>query len=330
MTATIVDVLDPEALPVGELSKLQVAIGHDGLGRPMRMPVLAARGAKPGPVFGITAAVHGNELNGIPVVQKLLHRLDLTQLRGTVVGVVVVNVPGYLAHERQFMGSWDLNHQFPGKPKGNSAQIYVHRLVHRVISRFDVMVDLHTASFGRVNSLYIRADMTDPRTAGMAYRVRPEIIVHNPPNDKTLRGHASSLGIPSITVEIGNPQRYQDTYIKRTLRGIRAVMANEGMIRSRSSAVPAEPVLCRSSSWLYTDSGGLLEVFPRVTDKVARRERIAELRDPWGDLVAEFRAPSDGVVIGHSVNPVAPTGARILHLGRLADPEDPRFVRREE
>mgnify|MGYP002630506254 CR=1 FL=1 len=327
MSATTIDELVLEELPPG-LSKLQLELGQDGLGRSIRLPVLAVRGTRPGPVVGITAALHGNELNGIPVVQRLLRSLDPTALRGTVVGVTVVNVPGFLTNERNFQGTWDLNHLFPGKARGNAAEAYVHRFIQRVIRRFDVLVDLHTASFGRVNSLYVRADMTTKETARMSYLMRPQIIVHNPPNDRTLRGHACKLGIPAITVEIGNPQRYHGDFIGRTQQGVRAVLADLKMVRARPLAPGPEPVLCRKSEWIYTDSGGLLQVFPSVTELVAKGAPLAELVDPWGDVTAQYVAPYDAVVVGRSVNPVSPTGARIAHLGRLADPDDPRFVRR--
>lgn len=325
---TVVEALHPGELPKGQVSKLQVELGHDGLGRPMRLPVLAARGPKAGPVFGITAVVHGNELNGIPVIQRLFRKLDPSTLRGTLVACVVVNIPGYLSNERQFLGSWDLNHAFPGRARGNSVQVYAHRFTERVVRHFDVMVDLHTASFGRVNSLYVRADMTQELTARMAYLHRPQIIVHNPPNDRTLRGRAEQLGIPAVTIEIGNPQRYHGDFIRRTLQGVRSVLADQKMVRQRPLTPGPEPVLCRRSDWLYTDTGGLLEVFPQVNERIDKGQRIAEILDPWGDLVAEHHAPAAGIVVGKSVNPVAPTGARVLHLGRIADDQDERFVRR--
>ena len=326
MTAAIVDRLDPESLAPGELTNLQIQIAHDSLGRPIRLPVIAVRGAKPGPVIGITAALHGNELNGIPVVQRLLRDLDPARLSGTVVGVVVMNPPGYIANERTFESTWDLNHAFPGRADGNSAELYVHRLIERVVRPFDRLIDLHTASFGRVNSLYIRADMTAEATARMAYLMRPEIIVHNPPNDRTLRGHAENLGIPAITVEVGNPQRYQRGYITRSVRGVRAILAADGALRARPRAPLPDPILCASSEWLYTKEGGLLEVFPAVCERIAAGEPLAEVRDPWGDLSASHAAPYDAVIVGRSVNPAAPSGARIAHLGREAAPGDERFV----
>ena len=324
-----VERFEPEALPTGCVTRLLVEIAHDGLSRPVHVPVLAARGARPGPVFGLTAVVHGNELNGIPVIQRLFEMLDPTMLRGTVAAVVVVNVPGYLNHERSFLGGWDLNHAFPGDDSGHAAAVYAHRLLDRVASRFDLLADLHTASFGRVNSLYVRADMTDAEAARMAYLMRPEIIVHNPPSDHTLRGAAAELGIPAITLEIGNPQRFQREPVKRSLTGLRSVLAHHRMIRRRAVAPGPAPVLCERSYWLYTDHGGLLDVFPGLTDRVETGDEIARLNNPFGDVIATYRAPEAGIVVGRSTNPVGQTGARILHLGVPADEADARFHRRE-
>ncbi|PRP92209.1 Succinylglutamate desuccinylase / Aspartoacylase family protein [Enhygromyxa salina] len=326
--AKVVEYFEPEDLPVGRITRLLVEIAHDGLSRPIQLPVLVARGAKPGPVFGLTAALHGNELNGIPVIRRLLGRLDPKALRGTVVGVIVVNVPGYLNHTRYF-GPWDLNHMFPGHAEGNAASVYVNRLLERLVCKFDFLVDLHTASFGRVNSLYVRADMTNERAARMAYLQRPQIIVHNPPSDRTLRGAAAELGIPAVTVEIGNPHRFHRDYIKRTLTGLRSVLAREKMIRPRAVKLGPPPVLCDRSHWIYTDHGGLLEVFPGVTDRVESGEAVARLTTPFGDLIADYEAPDTGVIVGHSVNPVAETGARILHIGFPVEDGDPRFHQRE-
>lgn len=315
-----VDALDVETLPRGQITRLLVCLAHDALGRATRVPVLVARGARDGPVFGITAAVHGDELNGIPVIHRLFERLDLKLLRGTVCAVVVVNLPGFASHTRVFGERGpDLNHLFPGEEDGSEANVWAARLLTRIVSRFDFLVDLHTASFGRINSLYIRADMKHPTTARMARLHRPQIILHNPASDTTLRGAAEELGIHAITVEIGDPQRFQREFIRRSLAGVRAIMAEQGLIRRKKPGELPDPIICSSSRWLYTDSGGLLEVFPGLSELVVKGQRIARLINIFGDVVHEYTAPHDGVVIGKSTNPVAQTGARILHLGTQAE-----------
>ncbi len=334
-----ISTLGGHAVPVEELKldlltsnakhRIAVNLAEDAMGRPIRVPVLVARGRRPGPVVGFTAALHGNELNGIPVLHRLFAELEPARLRGTVVGVVVANVPGYLMRQREFNDGADLNHLFPGVPDGNLSQMWAHRLLDRVVSCFEVLVDLHTASFVRVNSLYVRADMTNPATARMAYRLRPEIILHNPPSDRTLRGSAQGLGIPSVTLEIGNPHRFQRRFIKQARLGLLAVLADAGVISRKPLREGPEPLLCSGSGWVYTDRGGLLQVLPEILDRVEAGSELAVQTNVFGDVVRRYRAPHDGVVIGRSVDPVGQSGARIAHLGVLA-PEDHGFVRRKE
>ena len=307
--------LNVDELPTGQITRVYVEIVADGLASDILIPILVARGRQPGPVYGLTAAVHGNELNGIRVIHDIFQHLDIANLRGTLCGVVCVNVPGLHANERYIYRSFDLNHTFPGKADGNVARLYASRLLERIIDQFDFLVDLHTASFGRVNSLYVRADLENEQTRSMAARLRPQIVVHNPASDHTLRGAAMERGIPSITVEVGDPQRFQYRYVKSTRQGIRDLLADAEMLPRKRRKDARTPIFCARSYWMYTDRGGILEVIPDVATRVVEGERIARVRDAFGDVIREYHAPHDGVVIGKSVNPISPTGSRILHIG---------------
>ena len=173
------------------------------------------QGAFEGPILGITSALHGNELNGIPLIFRLIRELDIGVLQGTVVAVPVVNGPGFLRHSRYFHDGQDLNRLFPGNPKGNCGQQYVYQFLEKIVKKFDYNVDLHTASFGRINSLYVRADMNNRVTNNMAMLQEAQIIVHNTAPDGSMRSAAMKLGIPSITVEIGDPSRIHRVYTIR-------------------------------------------------------------------------------------------------------------------
>lgn len=301
--------------PKGAITRYWLHLVTDGIGMPIYIPIIVARGNQEGKTLGITAAVHGNELNGIPVIQRLFKELDVTTIRGTVVGVPVVNYPSLLRKKRRFIDGQDLNHIMPGKPDGNVSQVYAWRIVNRIIKEFDYLVDLHTASNGRVNSYYIRADMDDPTVERMALLQNAQIIVHNPPNDGTLRGTADDMGIPAITVEVGNPNTFQRGLIRDGLTGIHNLLGDLGMTNEEVEEIDASTVLCQSSHWIYTDTGGIMTVFPKVTEMVKKGEVVASIRNIFGDLIKEYTAPSDGVVIGKSVNPINQTGGRILHLG---------------
>lgn len=312
--AEVVNYLRVDELPNG-VSRLFVELVGDGLATGIRVPVMVAKGSE-GPTFGITACIHGNELNGIPVIHRLFREIDVSKVRGTIVGVVALNVPGLHLGRRELPDGTDLNRIMPGKPNGNVADVYAHRILERIVDQFDVMLDLHTASTGRVNSLYVRADMKNPQTASMAYLQSPEIIVHNPATDTTLRGAAMERGIPSITVEIGNPGVWQDRYTAGAYDGVMAVLKHQGLIQGKAKVSDAAPpVLCSSSSWMYTDRGGLLEVFPKLVQRVSQGEEVAIVRDAFGNVIRRYQAGRDGIVVGKSINPVGQTGARILHLG---------------
>ena len=321
--------LDLDELPVGT-TRLFVELVGDGLATGIRVPIIVVKGALPGPVFGITACVHGNELNGIPVIHQLARELEPEALRGSVVGVVAVNVPGLHRHERTFSDGSDLNRIMPGNAHGSVGQVYAHRVLERIVRRFDLLLDLHTASFGRVNSLYVRADMTHRQTAMMAYLQRPQIIVHNPASDGTVRGAAMGLGIPAITVEIGDPQRWQDKLTESALEGARAVLAWSGLVDDGGAGMAGpQPVVCRSSRWMYTDRGGLLRIYPGLADQVASGQRVATVTNAFGDPIREYDSPCAGIVVGMSSNPVGQTGARIMHIGEVA-PDDFDFLRRDQ
>lgn len=287
------------------------ATGNDTL-----VPVIALRSAKPGPVVGVTAALHGNELNGIPVIHRLLTELERRGLlKGTVVAVPIVNVPGYLRHQRVFDDGVDLNRIMPGKDKGDESSLYAHRFFERVARSFDYLIDLHTASHGRINSLYIRVNTLDRESAHMARLIKPQILLHSPANDGTLRGAAESVGIHALTVEIGDPLRFQSNLVRSTRLGLQEVLEYLGMVEDLSDPENNEVIECSRSFWMYSDRGGILTVLPDLVERVEKGQVVARLRDIWGELVREYHAPESGVVIGKSTNPTASAGSRILHLG---------------
>lgn len=307
--------LDIDQIQEPGLYRFWLELASDGMGRPIEIPILIAKGIEEGPVVGLTAAVHGNELNGIPVIQRLFRELDVEQMKGIVVGVPIVNAPSLLRKRRRFLDGTDLNHIMPGKEDGTVSQIYAWRFVDKVLNQFDYLVDLHTASNGRVNSYYIRADMSDEVVRKMALLQNAQIIVHNPPNDKTLRGTAGELDIPAITLEVGDPNMFQKGMIRDGMTGIHNLLSWLNVTDYEIEENDSETVLCKRSYWIYTDEGGMLQVYPKVTQMVEKGERIATLRNVFGDVLKEYFAPEAGVVIGKSTSPVNQTGGRILHLG---------------
>jgi predicted deacylase len=299
----------------GEIHRVQIQLSDNSLGHPWRVPCIVVRGMSRGPKLGITAALHGNELNGISTIFKLLEEIDPGKLKGALILVPISNVPGYLMNQRRFSDDIDLNRVMPGKPEGLPSSIYAHHFINKIVKKFDYLLDLHTASHGRVNSLYLRADLENEDTRTLAYLQNPQIIVSKFDEQGTLRGWANEHGIPAITVEIGNPNAFQHSLIDETLEGVKNTMIHLGMIEGEVKDMVTDATICDHSYWIYSKKGGIIDVFPKLADEVKKGQVIAKVYDVFGEVREEVIADRSGIVIGKNVRPNCDAGTRVLHLG---------------
>ena len=321
--------LSVDQLPLGDLqpqtrTHYLLKMGEEGTGQAIETPVIVIRGRKAEPVLGIFAAIHGNEINGIQVIQKLVNEIDPQKFEGTLIAVPGLNVPALLSHQRKYLDQVDLNRIFPGKANGNRSQQYVHQITTKLLPPLDYLIDLHTASFGRENSLYVRGDMSDDKIAQLVNYQFADIYLNSAgpsagtvgSGGLTMRAQAMKMGIPTITVEYGNPQVFQKEMISEGLLGLKNTL-REMKMYAFPKVKPRIPVYCSKSYWLYTTKGGYLEVLVKLKQQVKKDEAIAVLRDPFGQTKETYHAPEDGIVIGRSSNPISDSGGRIIHLGIL-------------
>lgn len=299
----------------GEVHRVHMHLTDNALGVPWRVPIVIVKGEKTGPTLGVTAALHGNELNGISTIFKLIEDIDPKQLSGTLVLVPISNVPGYLTKQRHFIDNVDLNRIMPGKETGSTSDLYAHHFTSKIVSKFDYLLDLHTASHGRVNSLYIRADLENEKTRTLAYLQNPSIIVQKFDENGTLRGWACENDIPCITIEIGDSSSFQHSLIDETLEGIKNTLYYFKMIEGEVKDMIAEATVCDKSYWIYSKKGGIVDVFPKLTEKIKKGQTIAKVFDVFGQVREEIIADHTGFVIGKNINPNCEAGTRILHLG---------------
>ena len=311
--------IEPSDFPKGKRTDLTVALFEDALGFPIEVPFIVVRGATKGPVLGVTAAVHGDELNGIRIIHELMRKIDPKQLAGTLICAPVVAIPAYRAGQRRFPDGTDLNHSFPGKRNGRSAEQFAWAFTRTFLPACDYLVDIHTASEGRINSFYVRADLENPKVREMALLMDPDIALHVRGGDGTLRAAARRKGTLAITVEAGNPRTFQRSMTRDGVQGILNIMRWAEMLDGEPE-LENEPVICRSSQWIYTTSGGILYQTYGLRDRLEKKQLIAETRDPFGEMHEQYFAPNDGIVIGMAQNPVAVTGTRFCHLGVVGEP----------
>jgi len=283
---------------------------------PVNVPVIVIRGAERGPIVFLTAAIHGDELNGVEIVRRVMTGYTPQQLRGTLICVPVVNRVGFLTHTRYLPGRRDLNRYFPGSPEGNAAARYAHTLFTEIVVRSRYGIDLHTASLGRTNLPHVRADMACKDVRKMARAFGTEIIIDSPGPPRTLRHAATTAGVPTIIFEAGETFRFQRNMVARGVAGVRNVLVALGMTQD-ARREPRFRVIVKVSEWVRSVKGGIADIVVRPGEIIYAGEEIASITNPFGREVSMVRSPLTGLIIGITTMPMVNPGDAICHIAKL-------------
>ncbi|MDX1498531.1 MAG: succinylglutamate desuccinylase/aspartoacylase family protein [Woeseiaceae bacterium] len=283
-------------------------------GVPVTTPVLVVNGRMPGPTLCLTAAVHGDELNGIEIVRRVLHDADPDRLAGALIGVPIVNVQGFRRGSRYLPDRRDLNRYFPGNPNGSAAARIAHSFFTSVIDHCDALVDLHTGSFERTNLPQIRADLRNPDVVTLAQGLGSMVILHSTPALGTLRHAATRAGIPAVTLEAGGPLELELSEVKHGAKGIETLLNSLGMVKRMRLWGEPEPVYYRSS-WVRADNGGILLASVSLGSTVRKGDLLGTITDPMSNARSELRSPYAGRIIGMARNQVVMPGFAAFHVG---------------
>ena len=309
--------LDTDIMP-GTAHRLSWSATELFEGVPVSTPVLVVNGTMPGPTLCLTAAVHGDELNGIEMVGRVLHEIAPVKLSGAVIGVPIVNVQGFRRGSRYLPDRRDLNRYFPGNPNGSAAARIAYALFNDVIAHCDALVDLHTGSFERANLPQIRADLRNPDVVTLTQGFGSMVVLHSTPSAGTLRHAATLAGIPAVTVEAGGPSQLELAEVKRGVKGIETLLSTLDMTRKRRSWGHPEPVYYKSS-WVRADNGGILLADVSLGSTVRKGDLLGTITDPMSNQRSELYSPFAGRIIGLARNQVVMPGFAAFHVGIEAD-----------
>lgn len=317
----------------GETLNISYTVSETYLGDPVKLPVTIVNGPLEGPTVFLSAAIHGDELNGIEVVREVAHEWDHDDLRGTVVCLPVLNVPGFLAQQRYLpIYDRDLNRSFPGDKNSTSAKRIADRIFSNFLSPCDFGIDFHTSTRGRSNVLHVRADMSDSAVARLARAFASHVIIAGDGPDGTLRRETTMAGVPTITVEMGEAHRFQRHFIDEALAGVRSVFAEFGLREPRSVNWPGWRTVINGGdekTWLRADVGGLVEMHHGQGALVYEGDRICTITNPFKTTADVVEAPFTGLLVGILQNPLVYPGNPLCHFVKL-DESTRRAVEREQ
>jgi hypothetical protein len=292
----------------------------DGVSNPRS--VIVANGMQPGPVMCLMGVVHGDEHNGLEVVRRVIYSLDPMRMNGTVIGVPIVNLDGFRRGVRYLPDRRDLNRYFPGRRTGSAAARIAHSLFTEIIEHCDMLVDVHTGSFHRTNLPQLRADLTDLDVLELSRRFGSTVILHNKGGTGTLRRAATEAGIPSVTLETGEPLRIQDKEVRQAVRAIQNALTAIGIFKQAPVWRDPPPVYYRSR-WVRVDGGGVLLSDVRLGAQVGPGDRLGTVTDPTTNEIREIVSPYGGRVLGMALNQVVLPGYAAFHIGIDDAPIDP-------
>ncbi|KAL5116109.1 hypothetical protein ACEQ8H_006005 [Pleosporales sp. CAS-2024a] len=334
--------LDLAHVPAQTVSRYYLRVGELNGGHPVMVPVLVARGTpeslESGKRLSLSAAIHGDELNPVRVVQRIFDQLkdQVATLNGTVIGIPTVNPMGIYLNQRNYFTSGasgsltNVNRVFPGvaaSAGGSGPQLLAYNIWNNIwgnTSQVDVGIDLHTPSSGGETSLWCYADFRLPYVERLAKLLQPDTLKIDLGEPGSIETTFVRSKIPSITVEMGQAKVWNNSLIDRTVEFVNRVMID---LKLTSSNLMVEPDL--SKTYIantfhdtYSQYGGFVETLVQVDEPVLKGQPIANVRNPFGDILETLVSPADGRMFQSPRDPSTEPGGSVGQIAyNSTDPD---------
>lgn len=308
----------------GARKRVEIPIARLPTQGDQRLAVEVLNGASSGPCLWLSAAIHGDELNGLEIIHRVLRRVEPEELTGCLLAVPIVNVFGFLHQDRYMPDRRDLNRSFPGSANGSLASRLAHLFLTEIVERATHGVDLHTGSLHRMNLPQVRGDLDDPATRRCALAFGAPIVIHGEAPDGSLRKAVARRGLPIIVYEAGEPQRFDEPAIEMGVAGVLRLMASLGMRDGANDPSPGPMLEARKRSWVRARRSGILRLEVGLGDCVKTRQRLGAIEEVLGGGSTPIRSSHAGIVIGHTANPLVYQGDAVAHIARDPQPVDGR------
>ena len=309
------------SIPPGSRSRLNLPVARLTTGSLLSLPLEVVHGAEPGPTLWLSGAIHGDELDGVEIVRRVLEHLRPERLAGTVLAAPIVNVWGFEAGSRYLPDRRDLNRSFPGGKRGSMASRLAHLFMTEVVKRCEYGVDFHCGSDQRENLPQVRADLEDDQTRRLALAFGAPVAVHNNPPDGSLRRAAVKAGARVVLFEAGEAGRFNPSAIESGIRGVSRLLEALEMVPGSSTdeGPPSAPevIEVRKSRWVRAGRSGILRLEIELGERVNKDQHLGTIGDAFFQERHPVKAPKAGIVLGRRVNPLVYQGEGLVHLGDL-------------
>ncbi|PWJ40958.1 succinylglutamate desuccinylase/aspartoacylase family protein [Sediminitomix flava] len=300
---------------LGEVKRIDVNIAKLPSHTPIDIPITIARGKKPGPVLLLMGGLHGDEINGIEIVRRIIEKDLHIPSKGTVICIPILNIYGFIHFTRYVPDGKDINRSFPGNKNGSLASRVAHFMMKDIIPQIDYGVDFHTGGADRTNYPQIRCMYNDSVNAELADAFCAPFTMHSAYRSKSLRQSAAKLGKKILVYEAGESSRFDEHAIQLGIDGTIRLMNHLGMSKRKVSKPKYKNQFIRKSSWIRAQVSGIFQSEVNQGDRVTKKQTVGYITDPFGDYKKSIKSPSDGFVIGLNNDPILHQGDAVMHIG---------------
>ncbi|MFA6219923.1 MAG: succinylglutamate desuccinylase/aspartoacylase family protein [Erythrobacter sp.] len=306
----------------GTTADVAIAVSQQVGGFSAKLSLRIVHGIAPGPAIFVSGAVHGDEVVGTAIVQRLAQALDPLRLAGTVILAPAVNIFGFLAHTRYLPDRRDLNRSFPGSKRGSLAAQLANCFLENVIEHCSLGIDIHSAAVHRYNLPQVRIASGSPYLVELAMAFGAPVIIESPLRDGSMRELAAERGTPMLLLEAGEALRFDRLSIDIGVSGVCRVLAHIGMIEADDGLTSVGiPARANRSSWVRAPRGGVSRRCRKSGDVVHKGDLLGTIAGLFGEDAMDMVSPIDGIVIGHATLPVVNQGDALFHIAEVANLE---------
>ncbi len=311
--------INGKEIPPGQNIQINLQVAKLPTHTIIDLPVYIFRGGEEGPKVLLTAGIHGDELNGVETIRRLIVNKSVIPDCGMVVAVPIVNVYGFLNNSRYLPDGRDLNRSFPGNKTGSLASRVAHTLMNEILPIIDYGIDLHTGGANR-NYPQVRCNFDVPENLKLARAFAAPFIINSKFRDDSFRKAAHNIGKTILVYEAGESLRFDELAISEGINGVLRLMKKLKMTSIRPPKCKA-PIHIDRTSWIRARSSGIYRAFVDYGQKVHRKQVIASITDPFGEAEYKIKSGTDGYIIGIRSLPVVNRGDALINIG-IADQVD--------
>src|SRR6266508_989255 len=293
-------------------------------GTAIRLPLTVAHGADSGPTLLVTGGIHGGEYPGIEAAIGLACALDPGAMRGSVIVAHIASPTAFQARMQYRVpeDGLNLNRQFPGRATGTVSQRLAACVMAELAARANAWIDLHGGDIHEeLQPFTIYSAGAAPAVRGESARLAAAYGIGYLVESDSVRGGtygaAAAIDLPCILTEAGGVGQLDPAEQAVHSRGLQIVLRARAMLPGAPESV--EPVtLLRTFKVVASEHAAYWYPAVRAGDTVRQGQPLGELRDYFGDTLAQISAPLGGVVLYRVTSLAVDPGDPLVGIGAEA------------